>query len=214
MDLILDVKIYIASFDQEVWIKMVLYDDAFKQYAYTLGARQFIELFHVKDEKGTLLFGLNHSIYDQPSYIWKDGTLEWRYLGKRHRENDLPSVIYNSKYWQLHGKMHRENDLPASIHVSEQYRTHGDKSWSYHGKLHRENNLPAVIRDNGDQVWYYKGELHRENDLPAVDHTNGHQEWWVNGVFVRENDVPNIIGRNQGYIFIKDYEGRCIVYDV
>ena len=46
MDLILDIKKYIGSFDRKVWIKLTIYDDEFKLFAYSIaGKNRFIELF-------------------------------------------------------------------------------------------------------------------------------------------------------------------------
>lgn len=56
-DIILDVKIYIALFDQEVWIKLVLWDDEFHNYAYKReGLRQFVNNFHKIIHGRTILF--------------------------------------------------------------------------------------------------------------------------------------------------------------
>ncbi len=36
MDLLLEIKILIAAFDQETWAKLVVYDNSFHKYAYTV----------------------------------------------------------------------------------------------------------------------------------------------------------------------------------
>lgn len=146
-DLILDIKIYIASFDEKVWIKLTLYDEEFKQYTITkTGINQFVNYFHYKINNDTYLFHCLHSIDDKPAVI-RNYKNEWCYQNELHRENDLPAAIYNNnaKAWYYYGKLHRENDLPAII------QSNGDKLWYYHGDRHRANNLPTFIKANGDK---------------------------------------------------------------
>lgn len=138
--LILDIKICIASFDEDVWINMVLYDEEFKQYACAhAGIKQFIDNHHKVIDGNTYLFDKLHSIYDKPAEIHYNGYHIWYYQGIRHRENDLPAIICS-----------------------------GSKEWFYAGFRHRENDLPAIMYDNGCHSWWYKDELHRNNDLPLV----------------------------------------------
>ena len=153
MDLILDVKILIAL-DEDIWIKFVLLDDEFKQYAYKKeGINKFREQFTKKKDDCTYLFGKLHSINDLPAENYASGNKYWYYDGKKHRENDLPVEIYanGTKYWYYDGKEHRENDLPAEIYAD------GDKHWYYDGKRHRENDSPAIIFSSGTKYWYYNG---------------------------------------------------------
>ena len=83
MDLILDVKIHIASFDQEAWIKMVLYDDEFCNYAYTInGSLKFIHYFKRVVNNQTFLFGKFHSIDDLPAITDANGNKYWYCNGK------------------------------------------------------------------------------------------------------------------------------------
>jgi len=77
--------------------------------------------------------------------------------------------------WLLCGQKHRDNDLPAVIW------SHGTQYWYRHGQKHRDNGLPAVIWASGSQHWYQHGQLHRDNDLPAVIYDGGTVEYWVNG---------------------------------
>ena len=107
----------------------------------------------------------------------------WLLNGKRHRDNDLPAIVYKdgSKQWFWNGDRHRENDLPAIIIAGED----GAQYWFHKGRLHRDNDLPAVVFGNGYQVWYQawyqNGEFHRDNDLPAIIWEDGSKEWWING---------------------------------
>lgn len=150
---ILDIKIYIASFDENVWIDMVVYDEEFKQYAYTkTGAYQFANNFHETFCNSTYLFNYLHSINDQPAIIDED-----------------------YKYWYSKGDRHRGNNLPACIYAD------GDQSWWHRGKLHRDVDLPAIITKKGAKHWFHHGKKHRENGLPAFINTNGKKEWWVHG---------------------------------
>ena len=178
MELILDVKILIASYDEDVWIKLVLLDEKFKQYAYKIqGIKQFVNLFTKIIYNQTTLFGKPHSIYDQPVEINKEQKeyIVWYYNGLMHRENDLPAVVYKSgtQYWYYNNSIHRENDLPAVIFAN------GDKYWYYKGHVHRENDLPAEIYNSGIKKWYYHGQLHRENNLPATIYADGSKHWYI-----------------------------------
>jgi antitoxin component YwqK of YwqJK toxin-antitoxin module len=158
MELILDIKSYICKFDEEVWIKMVIYDEEFKLYSHSKdGINQFIKLFYRENNGERLLFGKLHSVNDLPAIIHANGT----------------------KYWYCNDKIHRENDLPAIIYAND------NKHWYCNGEIHRENDLPASIHSNGDKYWYCKGKLHRENDLHAIIHANGNKFWYCNGIFQR-----------------------------
>ena len=79
--------------------------------------------------------------------------------GLKHRDNDLPAVIYSngSKGWYINGLMHRENDLPAMIGNGEEY-------WYKNGKMHRDNDLPALIRENGTRLYFKYGIRY----IPAI----------------------------------------------
>jgi hypothetical protein len=94
-------------------------------------------------------------------------------------------VIINDdgdEIWHKEGKRHRDNDLPAVIYFN------GSKFWYKKGQLHRENDLPAVIYADGTQKWYKDGEHHRENG-PAVIWHDGEKEYWLNGRQVSEEEV-------------------------
>lgn len=93
-ELILEVKVNIALFDENVWIKMVLYDKEFKCYAYKKeGLKQFVDHFTQKINNKTTLFGKLHSIDDKPAII-SGVSQSWYYQEKLHRENDLPAIIH------------------------------------------------------------------------------------------------------------------------
>ena len=119
--LILDVKIYIASFNIDTWIKLMLYDEEFHRYAYTsLGLKHFIHHFTEKIDNQTYLFNKLHSIYDEPAVIYDNGIKVWYYCGLIHRGNDLPAVNHkNILYgWWYYGKQQRENNLPYGLNTN------------------------------------------------------------------------------------------------
>lgn len=198
--LILDVKIYIASFDSNVWMHMSFYDIQFKHYAHTkVGMNNFVTLFHEKTERTTKLFNKLHSINDLPA-LYNYGINHWMYNGKNHRNNDLPAVINELeyiKYWHQHGKNHRDNDLPAIMHDN------GRKEWYHYGKRHRDNDLPAVI-NKYTQEWHRNGELHRKNDLPAVISRDGEKKWYLFNMLARKNNLPVIIKPSGDKIYLHD----------
>ena len=99
--------------------------------------------------------------------------------GKRHRDGDLPAVVYaeGGQGWYQHGKLHRDGDLPAVVEAE------GAQGWFQHGVIHRDGDLPAMVGLDGLQWWFWRGRRHRSFDLPAVVKPNGDKEWWVDGRF-------------------------------
>jgi len=122
--------------------------------------------------------GLRHRDNDLPALIYHNGKQEWFKNGSRHRDNDLPAAIYpdGTQIWYEDGRYHRDNDLPALIHAS------GTQEWYQNGELHRDNDLPAAIYHDGTQKWFKNGKLHRDNDLPAVILEDGSKLWYKHGV--------------------------------
>lgn len=131
LKLILDVKICIASFDEDVWYWFYRYDNEFKNYAYTnAGRHMFIQMHHQKKNRRTYVCGYMHSINDQPSFVNHLGHY-YHARGKNHRDNDLPAIILHdgTKHWFHQGMNHRDNDLPAIMYYD------GRKEWYCHGKF-------------------------------------------------------------------------------
>ena len=136
MDLPLDVKFKIASFDMDTWIKLSYIDDQFKQFSYGVGRKLFINLFTIIDEnkyhKISTIFGKLHSLNDQPALIYTNG----------------------NKYWYQNSKLHRDNDLPAIIYAN------GEQRWYQNGQRHGDGpdgQQPAIIGVNGGKIWYQNG---------------------------------------------------------
>lgn len=189
-DLILDIKIIIASYDDHVWYSMYKYDKEFTSYCKSsLGMKTYVQLFTYIKNNNTeyYLFNKLHSNYDHPAQIDIYGIQWWYYHGTMHRENDQPAIICDSwKRWYIHGNLHREKDQPALVMNS-------CKKWYIHGNLHRENDQPAIIYASGIQEWYYHGKLHRDNDKPAIIYANGSREWFYHGQIRRDNGQPVVI---------------------
>ena len=95
--------------------------------------------------------------------------------GQRHRDNDLPAVIWSNgdKLWYKNGQQHRDGDRPAFE------RNDGLQEWWVNGVLHRDNDLPAIMCPSGINAWWVNGKVHREGGLPAID--GEHKLWWLNG---------------------------------
>ncbi len=112
-------------------------------------ANKEIKWFELKNIKLKLL----------ETYVNINGTQHWLQNGKRHRDHDLPAIIYanGTQYWYQNGEMRRENDLPAII------RTDGTQYWYKNGVIHRDHDLPAVIFSDGSQFWFKNGLQHRYN---------------------------------------------------
>ncbi len=150
-NLILDVKINIASKDKDVWWLFYLYFDDFKNYTrqYPL---HYCQLFITRTKVG---FGKIKYYYLDAVYIRYDNGAQSWYQNKSLHRDGAPALIYanGSEYWYQHGQLHRDGDQPAIID------THGKKEWYQHGKLHRDGG-PAFI-NSGNQYWYQHGKLCR-----------------------------------------------------
>jgi len=84
------------------------------------------------------------------------GLFIWYKHGNIHRQNNRPAIISNTpneeiaeEYW-VNGNKHREYDLPAVVYKKS--RNHA--VWYKHGMITRENKKPALI--NGDFLFFYK----------------------------------------------------------
>ena len=101
----------------------------------------------------------------------------YKLFDKRHRDNDLPAIIYPSggKEWYQYGKCHRDEDKPAVIYAD------GIKLWYKNGERHRDGNKPAVIDADGTKEWWQLGERHRDGDKPAIIRDKGPKEWYQHG---------------------------------
>ena len=116
MDLPLDVKYKIASFDMDIWIRLSFIDKEFKIFSYGIGRKLFINHFTVV---------IDHGLYKS-----------WSIFNKTHRDNDKPALIYASgtQKWYQNGVLHRDNDNPAVIEED------GTQRWYQNGKYHRKND--------------------------------------------------------------------------
>jgi hypothetical protein len=164
MDLVLDVKILIASCSEHVWYIMYRFDDEFRVYAKTEPARVLFVALFTKCSRDSVA---PHAIYSL--------------FGQFHREGDLPAVITrNSRVWYRAGMRHRD-DKPAyecdHSHATEQLHM-----WYQYGKLHRDDDQPAVVWEDGAQSWYQHGEMHRDCGKPAIIGPNGYAGWYIRGV--------------------------------
>ena len=121
-ELPLDVICYIAKHNYTAWIRLMLIDARFHEYAWA-NPKQVIEVFKTitveNDSTCTRIFNKLHSFDDLPACIWTDGSQAWYANDKRHRDNDLPAIIFSdgSQAWWINGKRHRDNDLPAIIYA-------------------------------------------------------------------------------------------------
>lgn len=88
-------------------------------------------------------FGVSVEVNDEPTFVLKNGTKEWR---------------------NKEGELHRVGG-PAII------GTNGLKEWFQNGECHRIGG-PAIIRADGTEYWFQNGQYHRA-DGPALICTNG-----------------------------------------
>jgi hypothetical protein len=148
MNLIFDVVLHIARFDEDAWYKLYCVDERFREYVQSYkGKHEFIRLFAERKNIATVssirLFGLFHSIYDEPGFVCFGGSKSWYYRGRLHRDNDLPAIIthYGRMAWYQHGELHRDSSVALTGQASA-------------GK---DNGLPAVMRPDGSQEWWIRG---------------------------------------------------------
>ena len=213
-ELVLDIKIIIASHDEKIWYWFYRHDAEFKKYSKRkMAIHLFTKLFTIcKNDSYCFdmyyLLGKLHRV-DGPAIIYKGnselfvrkGKISTKYshkyheyeiwmLGNKvHRNNDLPAITKHNKdvyeqTWYCKDRLHRENDLPALTNDVRQV-------WYYRGKIHRDGDLPAVIYYD-TKSWYHKGKLHRENDLPAIM-CDDELVWYCKGKMHRENGLPTMI---------------------
>jgi hypothetical protein len=142
---------------------------------------------------------MKHRENDLPAVIYATGSQEWYVNGVLHRDNDLPAIIRatGTRMWYRNGVKHRDPAADGDGGDSEERPAViwacGDQEWWQNGTLHRENDLPAMILADGTRKWYQNGLLHRENDLPAIVYANGDLAWFRKGLLHRENDLPAVI---------------------
>ena len=134
--------------------------------------------------------------------IYRNGTRIWYRNGKKHRDRDLPAVLYgnepvkNDCEWWVDGKRHRDtiDENGALLPAVDNFF---GKEWWIDGERHRgtgsdprgEGPDPALIYYDGNQKWFRHGKLHRGFDLPA--HTTHYDEFWFqDGELHRDNDKP------------------------
>lgn len=120
MDLILDILIEIASYDEDAWYKMTIANDEFALYSRSIAGIKLFRLLFTKDGgnntyiKRTCIFGLLNSIEDEPAVVSVIGSF-WYKNGKYHRNNDLPAMVFKSgtQKWYKDGQLHRDGDMPS-----------------------------------------------------------------------------------------------------
>jgi hypothetical protein len=183
LDLLLDIKTIIASFDWHVWVLLYLYDDEFRVYAQSAAGRhRFIESFTVctidNDHRTYSIFDEIQRAGGLPARVRNDEATKWWYLhGKLHRDGGLPALTSRNCFeWRRDGLMYRDGDLPA---VVSNYVC----SWWQGGELHRDNDLPAAIHEDGTLCWCQHGQPHRDGN-PAVIRVDGGCEWYVHGKLI------------------------------
>lgn len=165
----LDLRVYIANMNMDVYIQMYVYDDEFKLYTFGPGViDSFIDCFVAKKIKN----GMKYVIGDIEYYKYDDSSEYWYKDNLWHKTDGPAVIILRGKAFYVNGELHRM-DEPAIIdsNGTEEY-------WQY-GQRHRVNG-PAVIHWNGT-IEYWQNGLRHNRDGPAVIKTNGNVEYWQNG---------------------------------
>jgi len=162
-DFPLEVIEYIAKIDYQTWLILV--------QTYKFLAEKSFDPNYNNDLKLKFLQKRNDYENFKIAYCLPNGDLH-------NYEN--PSIdMCGSQTWYQNGKRHRNFDLPAIIFDN------GHQIWYQNGKRHRNFDLPAVIWVNGTQEWYQNGQCHREYDRPAIIYSSGRQEWYLDNKFIR-----------------------------
>ena len=81
------------------------------------------------------------------------GVLNYWRLYTKYTESE----VEDRKEWRRNGKRHRDGDLPSIVW------SNGHQLWYRNGKLHRDGDLPAVIWRTGKQEWWRNGERYTPN---------------------------------------------------
>lgn len=191
----------------------------------------------------TTLFGHIHSRGDEFAVMSKDKTttFAWFKMGQKHRENDLPAVVWKSKdgkihrsEWYLRDQVARMDSSLPCIVCSDTCETECDichvhySSGSYddYDEMDEENDYKNFC-SSSMMVWFKNGLIHRDNDLPA--YTFGSSEnlvnenresvdywskmWYKEGQLHRENDLPAIKNVEGEFYYLNGKSIRSIYYN-
>jgi hypothetical protein len=149
----------------KTWFSTIHRDDDLPAFVFANGNREWYRYDRLHRER------------DKPARVLRRMDNQcWYTNGYIDRLNDLPAQIMPHKVaWRRMHLRHRENDLPAVLYSD------GTMEWHSGGNKHRENDLPAVITSDGTKMWYYLGKKHRTNGLPAVIHKDGREFYFIAG---------------------------------
>lgn len=128
---------------------------------------------------------------DRPCEVLVDGTQIWKNeLGQRHRDNDLPAVVYvwgSTRYYQ-NGKLHRIKGPACTSFRKINDKLLCNQFWCINDMIDRADvdgiHMPCIINtnDNGTMMleWRRGGKIHRDPDangtpLPAVIDGNNYK---------------------------------------
>jgi ribosomal protein L25 (general stress protein Ctc) len=71
-----------------------------------------------------------------------------------HRNSDKPAITSSMHYeWWVNGLRHRDGDLPAVVY------NNGYSAWYKNGVRHRSGGKPAIIYTNGNSTYWENGSL-------------------------------------------------------
>lgn len=205
LGVILDIKCYIATFNETAWFLMYRYDPEFRKYAITSeGIKKFRVIFNqsrytiksntTSGRLGWYLLNIRHrenneNNIEQPAIICDNGTMKYYRYGELHRDGDAPAIINanGSVEYYKNNIRHRDNDKNGKSQPA--YRTFNDSTviYYYNGVLHREGDNPSWSASNNTIQYYKNGELHRDDDAngnpqPAVIYVWGAREYFKNGI--------------------------------
>lgn len=118
--------------EKEIWFKKGLATPFRKNFFKPAKKTYFCNFYYFAGDQYLLVDGILKIKFDQfppskffldnPSVIYPNGTKEWYYDNKLHRNNDLPAIEYSNgdKEWWFLGERHRING-PAIIYSRKEY---------------------------------------------------------------------------------------------
>jgi hypothetical protein len=164
-----------------------------------LGVEKPITVVHEhRDESGRLH---NES---GPAVEYSDGSVEYRVLGKRHRDGDEPAIVRSDgtlEYYK-NGRRHRDRDQPAFVDAD------GTTAYFKNGDRHRDRDQPAFVDADGTSEWFQNDQRHRDGDRPAFVGADGTEIWFSHDERHREIERGPAVVRADGKKSDKSYPSK------
>ena len=145
-DLPLELCVYIANMDTEVYLRMYFCDETFRAYANK--DVSFKKQIRCEEFGGFVRYRINYICYIRCD----NGNFSWHMNNKKHNLNGPALIRYNNRIYndieyRVNGKLHRLNG-PAKIH------SNGYREYRINGKMHRVDGPARIHSNNSEEYWY------------------------------------------------------------